>query len=57
MVPYQEKCRICGTAITIRDTYKKCSNCGHIEFRGEDYDYRVKLKPINLENIKKELKH
>ena len=26
---------MCGTAITVRDTYKKCSDCGYIEFEDE----------------------
>ena len=32
---YQEKCRICGTALYIKPTYKKCSDCGYIEFPDE----------------------
>lgn len=47
MYPYRPKCH-CGTEWTHRDYYRKCSQCGNIEVRGEEYDLdykKNKLKP------------
>ena len=33
---------MCGTAFTIREDYKKCSDCGYFEIKGEDYDIEKK---------------